>query len=88
MHTPVGGLETEVGEIKGDLGLSTPQEARLLIAGLNAHNIFPNWIALNNGSVHGIETRNDGIQVDLTACIHEELSADRVFRRSARHLGQ
>ena len=36
------GLETEVGEIKGKLGLSTEQEALFLIQGLNAHHIFPN----------------------------------------------
>jgi len=69
------GLETEVGEIKGELGLSTPQEARFLVAGLNAYNIFPTWIALNNGSTHGIEENGNGIQVDLTAAIHEALSA-------------
>ena len=49
------GLETEVGEIKGKLGLSTDEEALFLIQGLNAHNIFPDWIALNNGTTHGIE---------------------------------
>lgn len=69
------GLETEVGEIKGKLGLSTPREARFLVAGLNAHNIFPTWIALNNGSIHGLEENGNGIQVDLTAAIHEALSA-------------
>ena len=36
------GLETEVGEIKVKLGLSTVQEALFLIQGLNAHDIFPN----------------------------------------------
>ena len=35
------GLETEVGEIKGDEGLSTVEEALFLIQGLNAHEIFP-----------------------------------------------
>jgi fructose-bisphosphate aldolase class II len=38
------GLETEVGEIKGKLGLSTVDEAVFLIQGLNAHSIFPDWI--------------------------------------------
>ena len=47
------GLETEVGEIKGNQGLSTVDDATFLIKGLNAHDIFPNWIALNNGSAHG-----------------------------------
>ena len=68
------GIETEVGEIKGNTGLSTPEEALFLIQGLNAHNIFPNWIALNNGTTHGIEASGTGIQVELTAKIHTALS--------------
>jgi fructose-bisphosphate aldolase class II len=68
------GLETEVGEIKGTQGLSTAQEALFLIQGLNAHNIFPDWIALNNGTTHGIEQSGTGIDVELTAQIHEALS--------------
>lgn len=68
------GLETEVGEIKGNQGLSTPEEALFLIRGLNAHNIFPNWIALNNGTTHGIESNTDGIQIELTAAIHKALA--------------
>ncbi|MGD2187231.1 MAG: class II fructose-bisphosphate aldolase [Desulfobacterales bacterium] len=68
------GLETEVGEIKGKEGLSTVEEASFLIRGLNAHNIFPDWIALNNGTTHGIEASGQGIQVDLTAKIHEALT--------------
>jgi len=68
------GLETEVGEIKGKEGLSTVEEASFLIQGLNAHNIFPDWIALNNGTTHGIEASGQGIQVDLTAEIHQALS--------------
>ncbi len=68
------GLETEIGEIKGKLGLSTEAEALFLIQGLNAHGIFPNWIALNNGTVHGIEASGQGIQVDLTQQIHDALA--------------
>ena len=68
------GRETEVGEIKGTEGLSTPAEALFLIRGLNAHGIFPNWIALNNGTTHGIEASGQGIQVDLTRSIHEALA--------------
>ncbi|KKK98249.1 hypothetical protein LCGC14_2644650, partial [marine sediment metagenome] len=49
------GLETEVGEIKGKEGLSSVDEALFQIQGLNAHGIFPDWIALNNGTTHGIE---------------------------------
>ena len=67
------GLETEVGEIKGKEGLSTVAEALFLIQGLNAHGIFPDWIALNNGTTHGIEASDQGIQVDLTARIHNAL---------------
>ena len=67
------GYETEVGEIKGKEGLSTPQEALFLIKGLNAHNIFPDWIALNNGTTHGIEASDEGIQVPLTTEIHNAL---------------
>ncbi len=66
-------LETEVGEIKGEEGLSTVDDASFLIKGLNAHDIFPDWIALNNGSVHGIEASGQGIQLELTADIHKAL---------------
>jgi fructose-bisphosphate aldolase class II len=72
------GLETEVGEIKGKQGLSTVDEALFLIQGLNAHGIFPDWIALNNGTTHGIEASAQGIQVDLTADIHKALGKYRV----------
>jgi fructose/tagatose bisphosphate aldolase len=73
-HIPTwAGLETEVGEIKGKQGLSTPDEALFLIRGLNAHDIFPTWIALNNGTVHGIQESDAGIQVELTAEIHNAL---------------
>lgn len=68
------GLETEVGEIKGIQGLSTPEEALFLIQGLNAHSIFPDWIALNNGTTHGIEQSDSGINVALTAEIHKALA--------------
>jgi len=67
------GLETEVGEIKGNTGLSTVAEAKFLIQGLNAYEIFPDWIALNNGTTHGLEASDAGIQVGLTADIHHAL---------------
>ncbi|MEW6218303.1 MAG: class II fructose-bisphosphate aldolase [Thermodesulfobacteriota bacterium] len=72
------GLETEVGEIKGKEGLSTRAEALFLIQGLNAHGIFPDWIALNNGTTHGIEASAQGIQVELTRQIHEALAPYQV----------
>jgi len=72
------GLETEVGEIKGKEGLSTVADALFLIRGLNAHGILPDWIALNNGTVHGIEASDQGIQVELTAQIHEALKPYKI----------
>src|SRR5512143_387874 len=72
------GLETEVGEIKGKEGLSTVPEAKFLIQGLNAHRIFPDWIALNNGTTHGIEASDAGIQVGLTAEIHQALAPYKI----------
>ncbi len=78
-YVPVwAGLETEVGEIKGKEGLSTVEEASFLIQGLNAHEIYPNWIALNNGTTHGIETSDQGIQVELTAKIHNALAPYKI----------
>ena len=72
------GYETEVGEIKGKQGLSTSEEACFLIQGLNAHGLFPDWIALNNGTTHGIEASDAGIQVELTAAIHKALEPYKV----------
>lgn len=72
------GYETEVGEIKGKEGLSTKEEALFLIRGLNAHGIYPDWIALNNGTTHGLESSAQGIDVELTAGIHEALSPYKI----------
>jgi len=72
------GLETEIGEIKGKLGLSTVGEALFLIQGLNAHSIFPDWIALNNGTTHGIEASDQGIQIGLTTDAHEALEKYKI----------
>ncbi|MBI9079452.1 MAG: class II fructose-bisphosphate aldolase [Pseudodesulfovibrio sp.] len=68
------GYETEIGEIKGAFGLSTPVEAKFLCQGLNAHGMCPDWIALNNGTTHGIEASGTGIQVGLTAEVHDALA--------------
>ena len=72
------GYETEVGEIKGKEGLSTAEEALFLIRGLNAHDIFPDWIALNNGTAHGIQDSETGIQVPLTVEIHNALAKYKI----------
>jgi len=47
------GLEVEVGEIKGPGELSTVEEATYFIGGLNAWGIFPDYLAISNGSLHG-----------------------------------
>ncbi|MFH0821777.1 MAG: class II fructose-bisphosphate aldolase [Pseudomonadota bacterium] len=73
------GFETEVGEIKGKDGLSTVDEALYMVRGLNAHEIYPDWIALNNGTTHGIEASDAGIQVDLTASIHKAIEPYKVY---------
>ena len=72
------GFETEVGEIKGKHGLSTIEEALFIVRGLNAHGIFPDWIALHHGTTHGIEASAQGIQVELTAEIHQALERYKV----------
>ncbi len=72
-------LETEVGEIKGDQGLSTVEDAVFHIAALNSRGIFPTWIALNNGSVHGLEATGGGINVELTAEVHEAIQKYGVY---------
>jgi len=54
------------------------EEALFLIQGLNAHEIFPDWIALNNGTTHGIEESDQGIQVGLTREIHDALAKYRI----------
>ena len=72
------GYETEVGEIKGKEGLSTVDDALFLIQGLNAHNILPDWIALNNGTSHGIQDAEAGIQVPLTVEIHNALAKYKI----------
>lgn len=54
MHIPAYmGLEVEVGEIKGPRELTTVEEALFFIGGLNAWGIFPDYLAISNGSKHG-----------------------------------
>jgi fructose-bisphosphate aldolase class II len=88
LFVPVwAGLETEVGEIKGKRA-SRPREALFLIQGLERpRGIFPDWIALNNGTTHGIEASGQGIQVELTAD-SQGPQAVQCVRRPARHLRQ
>ncbi|MDD2716119.1 MAG: class II fructose-bisphosphate aldolase [Candidatus Wallbacteria bacterium] len=72
-------METEVGEIKGDIGLSTVEEALFHIKALNANGIFPVWIALNNGTVHGLKVGGGNIHVGRTAEIHAAIQKYGVY---------
>jgi fructose-bisphosphate aldolase class II len=68
MHIPPYiGLEVEVGEIKGAGVLSTVEEARYFIGGLNSWGIFPDFLAISNGSKHGTydSAQGEGEGIDL-----------------------
>ena len=64
---PYLGLEVEVGEIKGAGELSTVEEALFFIGGLNAWGIYPDLLAISNGSLHGTYDLSSGQQegIDL-----------------------
>ncbi len=54
MHIPAYlGLEVEVGEIKGPGEITTVEEALFFMGGLNSWAIFPDFLAISNGSKHG-----------------------------------
>ncbi|MDR2174780.1 MAG: class II fructose-bisphosphate aldolase [Synergistaceae bacterium] len=57
---PYLGLEVEVGEIKGAGELSTVDEALYFIGGLNAWGIYPDLLAISNGSLHGTYDATSG----------------------------
>ncbi len=61
------GLEVEVGEIKGAGELSTVEEALFFIGGLNAWGVYPDLLAISNGSLHGTYDASSGQQegIDL-----------------------
>lgn len=72
MHIPPYlGLEVEVGEIKGPGELTTLEEALFFIGGLNAWGVFPDYLAISNGSKHGTYDMSageiEGIDLDRTA---------------------
>jgi len=54
------GLEAEVGEIKGAGVLTTVEEALYFIGGLNSWGIFPDYLAISNGSKHGTYDKSSG----------------------------
>lgn len=74
MHIPPYiGLETEVGEIKGAGVLTTVKEAQYYIGGLNSWGIFPDYLAISNGSKHGTydtsSGEDEGIDLERTGQI-------------------
>lgn len=88
------GLEVEVGEIgkkdEGGLVLTTPEEAVTFIKELNARGIFPQALAIANGSTHGNIYDDDGnlisqvsINVERTVEIAKEIESLNV--RIAQH---
>jgi fructose-bisphosphate aldolase class II len=78
MHIPpYFGLEAEVGEIKGPGEFSTVEEALYFIGGLNSWGIFPDLIAISNGSKHGTYDKtigqDEGINLQRTREIADAL---------------
>ena len=69
------GLEVEVGEIKGAGELSTVEEALFFIGGLNAWGVYPDLLAISNGSLHGTydsaSGQQEGIDLNRTLEIAE-----------------
>ena len=62
------GLEVEVGEIKsaGQEGdITTVAEAEAFIGGLRDRGIYPNLLAVNNGSKHGNYLDGEEVRIDL-----------------------
>lgn len=79
MHIPAYlGLEVEVGEIKGPGELTTVEEALFFIGGLNSWRIFPDFLAISNGSKHGTYDSTagevEGIELERTREIAEAVS--------------
>ncbi|MCK5841764.1 MAG: class II fructose-bisphosphate aldolase [Candidatus Sabulitectum sp.] len=79
MHIPPYiGLETEVGEIKGAGVLTTVEEAEYYIGGLNSWGIFPDFLAISNGSKHGTYDtsagEDEGIDLERTRAIADAIA--------------
>ncbi len=88
------GLEVEVGEIgkkdEGGLVLTTAEEAATFIKELNSRDIFPQLLAIANGSTHGNIYDDDGnlisqvsINIERTVEIAKEIEPFKV--RIAQH---
>ena len=79
MHIPPYiGLEVEVGEIKGAGEVSTPEEALFFVGGLNAWGVFPDLLAISNGSLHGTYDPSmgqvEGIDLEATKAIADAIA--------------
>ena len=79
MHIPSYiGLEAEVGEIKGAGVLTTVEEAEYFVGGLNSWGVFPDFLAISNGSKHGTydssKGEGEGIDLDRTGEIADAIS--------------
>ena len=62
------GLEVEVGEVKSagqEAVLTTVEEATTFISGLAENKIYPDLLAINNGSKHGNYLAGEKIFIDL-----------------------
>jgi len=68
------GLEVEVGEIKGAGELSTVEEATYYIGGLNAWGIFPDYLAISNGSKHGLYDTTAGQEEGIDLARTKEIA--------------
>ncbi|MCK4327629.1 MAG: class II fructose-bisphosphate aldolase [Candidatus Diapherotrites archaeon] len=90
------GLEVEVGEIgkKSDAGLvvTTPEEATAFISALNKNDIFPDALAIANGSTHGNIYDSEGrlmeqvsIDIPQTVAVAKALAAMGSGTRIAQH---
>jgi len=90
------GLEVEVGEVgrKNSSGmiLTTPEEAVKFIKALNSDGVYPNFLAIANGSSHGDIYDKDGnlvpqlnIDIKLTKKIGKALRKNKLDVRIAQH---
>jgi fructose/tagatose bisphosphate aldolase len=71
--SPIG-LEVEVGEIKGAGELSTVEEALYFIGGLNSWGVFPDYLAISNGSLHGTYDTSAGVSEGIDLARTKEIA--------------
>ncbi len=75
---PFIGLEAEVGEIRGGDVLTTVPEAEYFVGGLNSWGVFPDFLAVSNGSKHGTydsaSGESEGIDLERTGEIADAVA--------------